>query len=374
MHDIEKIKIEKAIGFYMLANKLKYVMIDKKRSIADKVYGAMVLANAINSEYNIVDENDLGVVLRIILLSTMSEYFHDEMSDCLTELNNGLFYTTEICEYFSSNVSKTNGFAFSCITLEQQMEYFFEKFLIEENIQTDSIEELYNIARNYGITDGLGNDKNKNFEIFRFYYLNRVLKEKIRSGWDLTHWNICNERIERISEHCVESIALAIALASEFDFNIDLNKVISTLSVHEIGEINIGDITPFDDITPEQKEEIEHKAIIDVIGNLSNRNNIINLIFEFDKRKTNEAKFAHYCDKLEADIQSKVYQDMGCHHLLTEQQNNVVFKSAKIQKMLQDGATTAFDIWYEWDKPIYVDEPVFTKVLNYVKDNNIKIC
>lgn len=36
MHDIEKIKIEKAIGFYMLANKLKYVMIDKKRSIADK--------------------------------------------------------------------------------------------------------------------------------------------------------------------------------------------------------------------------------------------------------------------------------------------------------------------------------------------------
>ncbi len=91
--------------------------------------------------------------------------------------------------------------------------------------------------------------------------------------------------------------ALAIALKSQFGFDVDLDKVISTLCVHEIGEIKIGDITPFDNITPEQKQEIEHKAIIEVLGNLSNKDNIIDSIFEFDKRETNEAKFAHYCDK-----------------------------------------------------------------------------
>lgn len=63
---------------------------------------------------------------------------------------------------------------------------------------------------------------------------------------------------------------------------------------------------------------------------------------------------------------------MGCHHPLTEQQNNVVFKSPKVQKMIEDSATTAFDIWYEWDKSIYVDSPIFTKILRYIKDT--KLC
>lgn len=252
------------------------------------------------------------------------------------------------------------------------MGWFFEQFLIEKNIQTNNIEELYDIAKNCGLTDIYGNDNTKNFEIFRFYYLNRILKQKIRSGWDSNHWNVSSSRIERISEHCIGTIALAIALNSQFRFDIDLNKIITTLCVHEIGEIKIGDITPFDNITPKQKQEIEHRAIIEVVGNLSNKDNIINSIFNFDKKESYDDKFAHYCDKLEADIQAKVYQDMGCQHPLTEQQNNVVFKSSKVQKMVQNGATTAFDIWYEWDKDIYKDEPTFTKVLNYVKNNNIK--
>jgi len=370
-YEIEEKDIQNAINFYMLANRLKYETPDKKQSLADQVYGSMVLATAINSEYNVVDEHNLGTALRIILFGTMAEIFYDEMRNCLSGLTFGRTFTVETFEYFDHYKWDVGNFAFNCTTIEHQMNYFFEEFLEEENIKTDNVDELYNIARNRGLTDYFGNDENKNFEIFRFYYLNRVLKQKVRSGWDENHWNISNDRIEKISEHCVGTIALAIALKSEFEFDIDLNKVISILCVHEVGEIKIGDITPFDGITPEQKQEIEHKAIIEIIGNLSNGDNIINSIFEFDKRETNEAKFAHYCDKLEADIQAKVYQDMGCHHPLTEQQNNVVFKSAKVQKMVEDGAQTAFDIWYEWDKSIYIDDPIFTKTLKYVKDTKL---
>ena len=31
-----------------------------------------------------------------------------------------------------------------------------------------------------------------------------------------------------------------------------------------------------------------------------------------------------------------------------------------------------FNIWYELDKGIYTDEPVFTKTLQFVRDNKLK--
>lgn len=152
-------------------------------------------------------------------------------------MKNGDIYIKNISSYydFESLDNKNGKFAFDCAMIELSMTYFFDKFLIEENIQSCNVEELYNIAKNYGFIDKFGNDDKKNFEIFRFYYLNRVLKQKVRSGWDKNHWNITKERIERISEHVVGTIALALAFDSECNFNIDLDNVVSTLSIHEIG-------------------------------------------------------------------------------------------------------------------------------------------
>lgn len=220
------------------------------------------------------------------------------------------------------------------------------------------------------------NDYSKYEEIFKFYYLNFKLKDKVRSGWDNRHWNVLSDRIERISEHVVGTIALVIALDSEVgrERKLEIDKVIKTLVIHEIGEILIGDITPFDGITVEQKKKIEHKAMIDVIGNLSNKNELLDLLFDFDEQFSNEAKFAYFCDKIEADLQSKIYQDSGLHHSLDDQSNNCVFKSAKVQKMLDNGAQTAFDIWYEWDVDIFKNNdvfPEFSNILNVIKDNDI---
>lgn len=71
MIDNEKIRIENAINFYMLVNRLKYTTTDKKQSLADQVYGAMVLATAVNSEYNEVE--NLGITLRMILLGIVND-------------------------------------------------------------------------------------------------------------------------------------------------------------------------------------------------------------------------------------------------------------------------------------------------------------
>ena len=207
----------------------------------------------------------------------------------------------------------------------------------------------------------------------KFYLFATKLKYKIRSGWDEKHWNINSERRESIAEHVYGACILAISLNSEFNLNMDMKKVLTTLVIHEIGEVKIGDITPFDKTTPKQKEELEHQAMQEILGDLYTKDELYNLLLEFDEHKTKEANFAYLCDKLEADIQSKVYQDKGCQRTLDEQENNIVFKSPKIKEMIDNGAETAFDIWYEWDKDKYKDNEVFKKVLKYIKDNNTNI-
>jgi len=60
---------------------------------------------------------------------------------------------------------------------------------------------------------------------------------------------------------------LAIAMKSEYNYDIDIMKVIFMLAVHEIGEAVIGDLTMFQ-IDKATKEEEGHKAIKRILKNL----------------------------------------------------------------------------------------------------------
>lgn len=204
----------------------------------------------------------------------------------------------------------------------------------------------------------------------RFYLMATQLKYKIRSGWDKTHWNVSKERIESIAEHVYGNCILALSIDSEFETHLDIGKVIKMLVLHELGEVVIGDITPFDNVTPEEKLEKEHAAIKEVLGDLIKKEEYFALLLEFDEKKTKESVFAYHCDKLDADIQAKVYQDMGCQNPLDRQENNVVFNSQKVQQIVQNGAKTAFDIWYEWDRSLYADDKRFSVLLDYIRAVN----
>lgn len=204
----------------------------------------------------------------------------------------------------------------------------------------------------------------------RFYLLANTLKYKIRSGWDNIHWNVSSERLESIAEHIYGTCILAIGLDSEFKYEIDINKVIKMLVIHELEEVIIGDITPFDNVTKEQKIEEGHKAILTVIGELVKKEELINLILEFDSKKTKEALFAYHCDKLEADIQAKIYDDKGFMKW-EDQVNNIVLRRKSIQQIIDFGAETIADVWHEYDKILYEDDEVFAKTLVYVNKHKI---
>ena len=207
----------------------------------------------------------------------------------------------------------------------------------------------------------------------RFYLLATKLKYKIRSGWDSKHWNVTNERIESIAEHVYGTSILAISLKYGCNLDVDMEKVLKMLAIHEIGEVLIGDITPYDNVTQEEKEKIEHKAMMDVLGEIGGKEELFSLLLEFDRHDTKESKFAYLCDKLEADIQAKVYQDRGEQRSLNDQGNNIVMNFSKIQEIINNGAETVFDVWYESDKSKFVDSPVFARTLELVKDNNTNI-
>ena len=92
--------------------------------------------------------------------------------------------------------------------------------------------------------------------LLQFYLLATELKNKIRSGWKV--WNIERERIESVAEHIYGVCILAISIDSQFELGIDLYKVVMMLVLHEIEEIKIGDLTPFDKQTKEEKNSAAH--------------------------------------------------------------------------------------------------------------------
>ncbi len=202
----------------------------------------------------------------------------------------------------------------------------------------------------------------------RFYLLANTLKYKIRSVWDNKHWNVSSERLESIAEHVYGTCILAIGLDSEFKYEIDINKVMKMLVIHELEEVIIGDITPYDNVTKEQKLIEGHKAILTVIGDLVKKEELINLILEFDSKKTKEALFAYHCDKLEADIQAKIYDDKGFIRW-EDQANNIALRKKTFQQIIDAGAETVADVWHEYDKSLYEDDEVFAKTLVYVRNH-----
>lgn len=363
---METQKIKNAVNFYTVINQFKYIQFgETDQSYADHLYGSMILAVSMNSEFDLTHQ--LGKVLRMIALGD-SSMLKKDIKDELSQLSKGNEYIEEINEYVSQQ-SDDAIFAHRC----KELDYKLHEFIKRNIDKALSIDTLYQYAKRLGILSPVTDEEDDKFkEIFRFYYMNHQLKQKERSGWNKKHWNVNSSRLERISEHVYGTIILALVLNSECNFDVDIDKVIETLCIHEVGEILIDDITPFDGITTEEKERIEHEAVKKVIGNLQRHKELIQLVFDFDNQNTNDTRFAYYCDKLEVDIQSKIYQDMGLHHPLTEQENNVVMKSSKVQKMMEDGASTAFDIWYGYDKPIYQDSPILIKTLDYIKENKLK--
>ena len=207
----------------------------------------------------------------------------------------------------------------------------------------------------------------KSESVIKYYVLNNKLKNIIRQGWK--NWNVNRDRVESVAEHIYGTTALALAMYSEYEYEIDIYKVIMMLCVHELEEIIIGDLTAWD-IDRKEKEKIGHDAIKKILSELNIGNDIENLILEFDKRESKEAIFAYHIDKLECDIQCKLYDEENCVDLTNQDKNEVSIKDKRVQQLLS-GNMSWSEMWLEYDKSKYEDDNNFLEVLEYIKNNNI---
>lgn len=203
--------------------------------------------------------------------------------------------------------------------------------------------------------------------LLKFYLLATELKNKIRSGWKV--WNIERDRVESVAEHIYGTCILAIAIDSEFDLDINLNKAIMMLVLHEIEEIKIGDLTPFDKISKEEKRRLGKIAVEEVLKDLSKSEEYIELIEEFEEMKTKESKFAKMIDKLEADIQSKIYCEEGSIDA-SDIKNQKLLEDDRINKLIQQGEKTIADFFIENDRPI-LKEKIINDIASFVKKNEL---
>lgn len=203
-------------------------------------------------------------------------------------------------------------------------------------------------------------------DIMSFYALCSKLKDTIRKG-PLT-WNANRKRIESVAEHIYGVQMLAISIYYQFGYKLDLNKVIYMLAIHELEEIEIGDLA-FYETTKEDKLEKGKNATDLILKDLVGKEEISKLLDEYNERKTNEAIFAYHCDKLECDVQMKLYDQEGCFDL-NNQPNNPIIDLPSVKKVL-DSENSISNAWIEFDRSKFEDDPVFIEIINWLKDNNI---
>ena len=212
-----------------------------------------------------------------------------------------------------------------------------------------------------------GNNMSKEKNVINYYLLCNKLKNIVRTGW--INWNVQRERIESIAEHIYGVQMLAIAMKSEFQYDVDLNKVIFMLAIHELGETIIGDLTQFQ-IDKREKEKLEHDAVHNILGTIIDGDVIERLFLEFDAHETPEAIFAYQCDKLECDIQSKLYDQEHCVDL-NNQEGNDTMNNSLVRKLLAAGDSFS-SMWIKFGQRVYPYDDNFRAVSNYILNNTLE--
>lgn len=157
----------------------------------------------------------------------------------------------------------------------------------------------------------------------RFYNEIYKLKNILRKGWLIRNaGNVNTGRVESDAEHTFSMCMVAMEIMSKHDKykNLDQLKVYKLILVHELCEIDAGDHTPYDNITKQEKYDMEF-AGIKRISEECEMPELLSLWQEFEDNKTAEAQFVKKVDKLDAILQSKIYSE--------EQQNNELFDEFK---------------------------------------------
>lgn len=107
------------------------------------------------------------------------------------------------------------------------------------------------------------------------------------------------DRYENSAEHSWQLALLASSLAPYAEGEIDIDRVVAMLLVHDLGEIDTGDTIVFAEGGWAERKAAELAAVTRMFGMLPDRqrDRFMALWQEFEDAQTPEARFAHAVDR-----------------------------------------------------------------------------
>lgn len=134
------------------------------------------------------------------------------------------------------------------------------------------------------------------------------LKNVARTGW--IKKGIKNP--ESVADHTWRMSLMVTLLA---DDTLDKKKLLEMCIVHDLGEINIGDLIWEQGkkviSSQEEKHNDELKAFESLFSDVPNKDYFVSLMQEFNDQSSAEARFLKQIDKLEMAIQALEYEKQG---------------------------------------------------------------
>jgi len=200
-----------------------------------------------------------------------------------------------------------------------------------------------------------------------FYYKATRLKDMLRQG--AVQWQVKKDRLESIAEHTFGCMILAISLQAELNLHLDMEKVLKMLTIHELEELAIGDVTPLDDV---DKRELKNKARLSVskmIKDLKCESELMSMTDDFNNSSTIEAKFAKAIDKLECVLEFKKYQDSG--QISLGHVTDKMLQNKQLRAYVDEGKYDLADIFFLFHKSAFeefgIDEEFWFEKLKNLK-------
>jgi putative hydrolase of HD superfamily len=138
----------------------------------------------------------------------------------------------------------------------------------------------------------------------KFFNTVGKLKTLKRTGW-------VNHEVfepESVADHMYRMSMLGFLIT---DPAVNKDRLIKVCLVHDLAESIVGDITPYDGVTKEQKRKLEQdamKSILDDIGNTAVADELMGLWLEYEEGGSPEAHVARQLDKYEMIVQADEYE------------------------------------------------------------------
>ena len=120
------------------------------------------------------------------------------------------------------------------------------------------------------------------------------LKHVLREGW-------VRAGVESPESVAAHSWGMSILAMNLCPADLDKMRVLEMCLVHDLPEVEVGDLTPNDDTST--KSEDEHRAMERLAPQW------LDLFEEYEAGLTEEAKFVKYLDKLDMALMARIYED-----------------------------------------------------------------